>query len=216
MSDQMQSLREDVAFMRGLAEEGRNAPLEGGDILVAAGLFYGGASLTQYAAMKGLVDPDVSNWSWLVASALFGLALFASIRRTRREGGPRGANRATDAAWTGLGFAIFAIFGAFVLASVRTQEWVIMFMIAPVILGLYGAAWSVAGAITGKAWIKAVAGASLLLALAVAALTGTAEQSLAYAAALVLVALLPGIVLLRRARAARALAATTTSAPSMR
>ncbi|MDP8915737.1 MAG: hypothetical protein M3M95_00760, partial [Pseudomonadota bacterium] len=72
-----------------------------------------------------------------------------------------------------------------------------MFMISPVILALYGAAWSVAGAMTGKTWIKATAGASLLLAIGVAWLTGEAEQPLAYAAALFLVALLPGLVLLR-------------------
>ncbi len=204
VTDQMQTLREDVAFMRGLAEEGRNSPLQGGDILVAAGVFFGAASLVQYAAFTDRVSAAVSNWSWLVSAALFAVALAASIRRSRRMGGPRGANRATDAAWMGLGFAISAIFGAFVLASVRTDQWGIMAMLSPVILALYGAAWCVAGELTGKTWIKAVAGASFILAVAVAWLTGTAEQSLAYAAALVLVALLPGLVLMRQARAARA------------
>jgi len=202
MTDQMQTLREDVAFLRGLAEEGRRTPLYGGDILVAAGAAFGAASLLNYAAARDLVSAEFANWSWIAATLLFGITLVCSIRRSKRELGARGANAVTDAAWTGVGFAIFAIFGGFVLASARTGEWVIMSMFSPVILALYGAAWSVAGAVTGKAWIKAVAGGSLLLAIAVAGLTGEPEQPLAYAAALVLVALAPGLVLMRQARAA--------------
>ena len=41
----------DLAFLRGLAEEGAKAPLGGGRILMAAGIVYGLASLSQWAAI---------------------------------------------------------------------------------------------------------------------------------------------------------------------
>ena len=40
MTDQ-DAIRDDIAFMRALAEEGRNGPLVGGPMLLAAGLSFG-------------------------------------------------------------------------------------------------------------------------------------------------------------------------------
>ena len=42
MTDQNQAIRDDIAFMRALAEEGRQTPLLGGSVLVAVGLIFGG------------------------------------------------------------------------------------------------------------------------------------------------------------------------------
>lgn len=205
MTDQMQGLREDVAFMRGLAEEGRNAPLLGGDISVAAGLIYGAASFATYAGIEGVfgLTPEGIGWVWLAASVIFGLALLVSIRRQKGEHGVEtAANRANSAAWGGAGMAIFALFGGFFLAAYRTDEWIVMTMLAPVILALYGAAWGVAGAMTGRTWNKGVAGLSLVLSLVTAWFAGSAEQWLVYGVALLLTAFFPGLVMLRQAHRA--------------
>ncbi len=207
MTDGMQGLRDDVAFMRGLAEQGRNAPLLGGSIAAAAGLLFGGTSLLTYARLAGWVDTPVSvlNWVWMGAFFLFMLVLIGVSRATRaRSGRNSTANQASGAAWGGVGFAIFAIFGAFIFASARTQEWIIMTMLCPVILALYGAAWSVAGAMSGKMWMKGVAGLALVLAVATGWLAGEAEQYLLYAVALFATALIPGLVMMRQARAGAA------------
>ena len=39
--DQMQSVHDDIAYMKALAQEGRQAPLLGGFILISAGLIFG-------------------------------------------------------------------------------------------------------------------------------------------------------------------------------
>src|SRR4051812_36060115 len=73
----MQSVRDDIAFMRALAEEGRTAPLVGGGILLTAGLVFGAASLGHYAVMSGLIH--VSPWAypvvWFGAAVVFMVAL---------------------------------------------------------------------------------------------------------------------------------------------
>jgi hypothetical protein len=207
MTDGIQGLRDDVAFMRALAEDGRNAPLMGGSILVTAGSVFAPASLAHWAVASGRLDfgPATLSVIWLAAVVVFLAVLFANKGRlARRAGGASGANRATGAVWTGVGFASFALWGAFLLASIRTGEWVIMDMFAVIILALYGAAWSVAAALTGRSWLKAVAGAAMLLAVGLAGLVGRPEQYLLYAAALVLITFLPGLVLLRQARPAAA------------
>jgi hypothetical protein len=205
MTDGLHGLREDVAFMRALAEDGRSAPLLGGSISVAAGLCFGGGSLLTYAVLKRWIDlplPAIS-WIWMAVSVPFVVVLVLTSRRMSREGRANSAaNRASGAAWTAAGLAIFALFGAFILGSARTGEWIIMALLPPVILALYGAAWGVAGAVSGKGWIRAVAGAALVLAVACGWLAGAAEQYLVYALALFLCAALPGAVLMRQARAA--------------
>ena len=45
MSDQLQNIRDDLAFMRSLAEEGRRAPLIGGSIMAVAGAAFGRPAL---------------------------------------------------------------------------------------------------------------------------------------------------------------------------
>ena len=69
--DQTQSLHDDIAYMRAMAQEGRNAPLLSGPIMVAAGIIFGTASLVQWAIQTGMVDvsPWAQLWVWLAAGA---------------------------------------------------------------------------------------------------------------------------------------------------
>lgn len=205
MTDGLQGLRDDVAFMRGLAEQGRNAPLLGGSVLVAAGAVFAPASLAHWAVVSDRWDLPRSGLAviWVAAVAVFLVALFTSKSRMRGQADASSRNnQASGAVWTGVGLASFALWGAFMIASVRTGEFVIMDMFAVIILALYGAGFSVAGALSGQAWLKAVAGAAMLLAVGLALLVGRPEQYLLYALALVLVALVPGLVMIRQARTA--------------
>lgn len=204
MTDGLQGLRDDVAFMRDMAEQGGAAPLLGGSILAAAGALFAPASLVHWAVASGRLDlgaPAV-NLIWLGAAAAFFLALFTLKSRMRgAPGAARGPNRAMGAALKGVGLSSFALWGAFILASVRTGEWVIMDMFSVVILALYGGAWFMAAAVSGRGWLNAVASAAFIIAVATAWLVGRPEFYLAYAVALVLTALIPGLLLTRQARA---------------
>lgn len=202
MTDGIQGLREDVAFMRGLAEEGRKAPMVGGSMLAWAGLVFGAASLVFYAELRGAIDPPGAGLVWLLAMGAYAVLGTATVLRLRKQPGYGATrNQAMGAAWSAVGFAIFAIWAAFAVATFRTGEEVIMYMFSPVILALYGLGWSVAAALSAAKWLKAVAGASFAFAVATAWYAGRPELFLVYAAALILTALLPGLLLMRQARA---------------
>jgi hypothetical protein len=203
-ADGLQGLREDVAFMRSLAEQGRQAPLLGGSILAFAGAVFAPASLVHWGVVSERIDlgPWALNVVWLSAAAVFFAALFVLKGRMRRSVGfTTSANRANGQVWGGLGVASFALWGAFITASVRSGDWTVMDMFSVVILALYGAGWTVAAALFGRRWLNLVASAALILAVAAAWFVGRPEFYLVYAAALVLTALLPGLALMRQARA---------------
>ena len=64
MSEHIDTLKDDIAFMRALAQEGRRAPLLGGALLLAAGLLFSAASLVSWAMSAGLIVlPSV--WSFV-------------------------------------------------------------------------------------------------------------------------------------------------------
>ena len=200
MTDKIQSLRDDLDYMKALAREGRQAPILGGALLAVAGVDFAAASLVQYAAIKGLigVTPDMASLSWLAAMAVFVVVLVITKRRSAgRPGAAAVTNRAVQAVWMGSGWAIFAVFLAIIAMSLKTHSAEPTVFIAPFILAVYGISWTVAAVMSRKAWIWAVAlgcyGGTVVMGL----LAGTAEQMLVYAVALLLLAAAPGLVLMR-------------------
>ena len=201
MTDGLQGLREDVAFMRALAEEGRAAPITGGSMMAAAGLIFSIASLVFYAELTGAIDPPGSGLIWLVAMVVYAIAGTFIVRRLMAQPGYAVArNRATGVAWSAIGYAIFAIAVCFAVGASRTGQGAILSMFAPVILALYGSAWSVAGLLSRAAWLGGVAATAFVSAVVTAWFANQPEQFLVYAAALVLTALFPGLYLMRQAR----------------
>ena len=61
----------DIAWMRRLAEENAQAPMQGAPILMAAGLTFGTGSLAFWAELTGMFRvPGIFGVSWLAATAL--------------------------------------------------------------------------------------------------------------------------------------------------
>ena len=67
--DQMKSVHDDIAYMRSLAQEGRNTPLLCGSVLVAAAVIFGAATLGQWAMAAGVLQ--LSPWApvWQIGRA---------------------------------------------------------------------------------------------------------------------------------------------------
>lgn len=197
----MQAIRDDLSYLRALAAEGRTAPFLGGSILIAAGLLFGAAALVHWAIFAGVLDlPRYAvAAAWLVA----GLAFFASLMVVKRRipgrpGAEAVSNKASSWAWAAMGWAVFAIFIAFYVASMRTGEWIIMDLFACIIMALYGSAWAFSAIITRTKWLMGVALASYAMAVVCAWFAGTTTLYLIYAAALVLLAAVPGMILRSR------------------
>lgn len=201
MNDQMQSLKDDIAFMRALAQEGQAAPPLGGAILALAGAVFAAASVAQWAVLSKVLA--VSNvWLaavWFGALAIFFAGLLIARGRLRTKPGAYSpANKASGAVWQGIGMAIFFSFFAMSAATWRTHSpWLINFTPSLILL-FYGVGWTLGRAMSGMKWMQWCAWGSFLAAVGVAFLIDSPLQYLAYAACLLLLATLPGLVLLRR------------------
>ena len=206
MTDNTEDPAADIAWMRRLAEEGAEAPMQGTSILMSAGLIYGTASLFHWAQISGVFPTSgvAIGIGWLVASALFLLTLAVVIPRLKREGGVMTAsNRASGTVWSALGWGIFALFLSMAAVGWRTGEAGALLALSlsmSAIMVFYGIGWAVTGAMYRSRRLWCLAVASFATAPILAALTGLADQYLAYAAALFLLMALPGFLLMRAAR----------------
>ena len=197
--DQLQSVRDDIAFMRALAEEGSQVPLLGGGISLAAGLIFAAASVGHWMITEGVlrVPPWGVMVNWVAAGVVFGAVCRMLVKRTNSQPGAASpVNKATGSAWSAVGFAIFTMFLALFAMAWATGNGAVFNVFPVLILALYGAAWSVAADLTGRLWIRIVALGSFAAAVIMGLLAGSSWLMLAYAAALVLLAAVPGIILL--------------------
>jgi len=208
MTEKIEDPAADIAWMRRLAEEGSRTPMQGASILFAAGLIYGAASLSHWAEMSGRLGgvPGVTGIGWLVATVLFLAVLtIVNIRMRGRTGVMTSANRAFAAVWTAVGFGIFALFMALIVNDYRMgpdQGFAGMWLVPSIIMAFYGLGWAVTAAMARSKGLWLLAISSLVACPALALLTGSAEQYLAYAAALFSLMALPGFLLMRAAKQA--------------
>jgi len=201
MTDDVKAIRDDLAFLRALAEDGRRTPLLGGSLLAAAGGCYGLASLVQWLILARIVAvPPVTLFGvWTLAVAVHLSIQALLIRRLAAKPGVEStANRASRDAWSAVGVGCFALFAALAVASWKARTDVLIGFAPSIVLVLYGAAWWVAASVSRLAWIRAVAAGAFATAIALGLLIGSTWVWLAYAAALVLLALVPGLALMRQ------------------
>ena len=199
--DQIQTIRDDIAFMKAMAEEGRRAPLLGGAILVNAGAIFGGASVAHWAIASGRLDVPPVGYAvaWGFAMVAFMVALVVLTRRVKRQpGAATPSNKAFGMAWSAAGFAIFALWISLMVAGWRLETGVAWLLFPSMILALYGLGWSVSAGMSGQKWLHGVAIGAFAGAPALAWFAGQPEQYLAYAAALFLLMCVPGMLLMRK------------------
>jgi hypothetical protein len=202
MTDQNQSLRDDIAFIRTMAEAGRDRPMIGGSILLLAGCIFGIASLAVWyvSAVLGLAAGWVPSAVMFPAFALYMPGLVLLLRRLPKSASSMQA--ATGVAWSGAGWAIFVIFLALAIASYRLDQPAVTFVFPAILLALYGAAWIVAAILLRQRWLRAVGAGSFVMALACAWVVGTHLTWLVFGLSLLALLAAPGFVLMRQSRKA--------------
>ncbi len=199
----MSNLQSDIDYMKSLAEAGSRGPLKNGATLFWAGLLYGLAAIAQYAMIMGWLPKSsaVAAAIWFGASILFGiLALVLGFNRVRICGSV--GNRATASAWSAVGMGIVAFIASVVIVAHICQTFEpLSYLMAPVILLIYGMGWWVSALMSGQGWLKLVSLGCFLAAPLISLLAGQPIQMLAYAGCLFLFAMVPGIVLMRAEKA---------------
>lgn len=197
------SLKSDLDYIKSLAEAGGAGPLKNGASLFWAGLLYGAASIGQYAQIEGWLPRTlvVSMVIWFGASIVFGVLAFTSgLDRWRNN--PSTTSRASGSAWSAVGFAIVAFLLCVAFVSSRVANFsAVTFVIAPVILLMYGMGWWVSATMSSQKWLKWIAFGCFASAPLLGLMAGMPEELLAYTACLFLFATVPGYILMRAEKA---------------
>jgi hypothetical protein len=199
MSDQSTELKDQISYIRGLAEQGRRGPVLGGAFLAAAGLIYGAASFVQWGIQTGRLPPFASIGDlWIAASLLFAAIWTVLFLRLRR-----GANVAAGAAqfafgmvWAGSGLGIIVMLIATLILNARLHDPMLLNLNALTAFAFYGAAWSVSAVLARRHWMFAVSAAAFAITLLLALVSGTPAEMAVFGAGLLVTLFAPGVKLM--------------------
>jgi hypothetical protein len=200
--DSSDTKQDDLNFLRRLAEAGQDAPLTMGPYLIAGGGWFGLASLAIGLAQLGAIPGGVNavlGQAMLIAVVGFAVTLFMLLRRERGRV-QNTTNNTLGAAWSAVGWGIFLFVIAISLVVARTGEEYLLNSISLVVLTLYAMAWKLSAEVSRKSWMNAIVGLTVISLLIVAVSIASMFSWLAYAAALLLSAVLPGFYLVSLAR----------------
>jgi hypothetical protein len=201
MNDQTQAAREDLAFLRAVAEDRGPLPRQLGEHFVVLGLVYGLNVLAAYAGKAGFIPwPAESDaiWGWLPATLLhIPYAIVFSIRTRGYKPGP--TIRTFMVAWGAMVLMTGAIVASLFMA--RAQTGVPYDQVWPAIaLALYGGAWTVVSVTRKSLGDFVVALGCFITAVICAALIDRPEKFLALGLGIVLFFAGPGLAIMLRAR----------------
>ncbi|WP_040309459.1 hypothetical protein [Asticcacaulis biprosthecium] len=194
------NLQDDIAYMKALAEAGNAGPLRSGYILMWAGIIFSLASIGQYLLMTGVLPQQawVSFAIWFGLGGLFGVIAWLRNRQCRAI---TATGKASSSVWSAVGLGIGASLITVILVVYQTHETMALSFIAPILIVLYGVGWWVDARMSGLAWLKLVALGCFVAAPVLGLMAAMPEQMLAYAGCLLLLASLPGYILMKAEKA---------------
>jgi hypothetical protein len=200
MSD-LARLKADIEFVKTLAVEGGQVPLNGGFPLFLAGLVFGAAALLHYAAAVSIAPfAQLSSFAiWGSAMLVYAVWCMGWGLKNRAQLKVQGnKNRVVGTVWGGIGFSIFLFSLTLAILSYRLQNSQLAVFMMPMVLGLYGLGWIITAEISAQRWMAWVGVGCFVTTLLIAWLSLRPEQLLVYALALVCSALIPGWLLMTK------------------
>ena len=203
MNEKIQSVQDDLAFLRTVAEGGSGGMgVAGGALYASAGLIYGLECAGHYAQAIGALNLPVAG-NLLLAfgpTVLFLIIMTAVIiiERKRPSGGV--ASRAVNSAFAGVGIANLALAVIFASAATRHQDFRYWLFHPAVVFVLQGAVWYVIFMLRKRAWTILVAAGWLVSGVAMGLLTERQDLYLLIASLSLFVwMMVPGYTMMRQA-----------------
>lgn len=206
MSDNLKTVQDDLAFLRGLAEGGAERGgigVAGGALYGSAGLLYGVQTLVYFAQEKRLLQlGGLGNLilAWL-PTVIFVVLMTIVIVVERRKPKAGVASRAINAAFTGAGLANLALIIVFAVAAARHHDFRYWLFHPAVVFVIQGAVWYAVFALRKRAWTLAVSLGWLVCGVAMGVLIDRADLYLLFASiGLFGFMMVPGFFMMRQAQ----------------
>jgi len=196
----MSDLKDDISYMRQLAERGRRGPIVGGAFLAAAGVVFSITCFVQWAAVTGqlaIADRQMA-WIWFGSYVIFAVVWFAlwfGLRSHRRASATSSSNIVFGIAWIANAVGVLMAYATTAIAASITHLQGLFYAFIPMIFIFYGISWGLSAVMAQRRWMYLAAGGSFAFALGVAALTNNPAQLAVVAAALLILLTFPGLKL---------------------
>ncbi len=203
----------DLAYLKRLASAGRGEPAPFLLLMAVFGGAYGFALLALQLglALEGFPASRTGdyqagrlvqalNLSILAAHLLFLATLIWTVWRTFGRNGVR-LSRAATATWSAAFVAMVTTviaFRIFTRGQLPTDAVYASYLLPPVLLVLWGAAWWVTAILNDRRWLLLVAAGSFAAAIGMAVIGNTPAILPMATACLLLLAFLPAVILMRR------------------
>lgn len=199
-------LASEIAYVKTLAEEGRNAPLVGGVLYVIWGAVIGAAAMLTYLRIIDVIKIEFVGdlGFWIGALAIgWGASFLIGRRRGLKPGALTIGNRTATSAWFAVGIYVSIFWIAAVLfrghfASVGIDPRTIFGLMFPIAFGLYGIAFYATATAARLDWMRGFALAAWIFSIASLYFINDARHFLIGAAGSFICAVLPGLILMRR------------------
>lgn len=169
-----------------------------------AGLIFGGMQLVQYAVKTGELPltPPQLGMAWMGATMAFITLAFILKVGVNKTFTQQAEVKRFRAIWGSLLIGIMLAEVITQLILWRYQQFEIMpYVIAPMGVMLFAAGWRIAAIMSRNVWLNFLSLASVLAGFALTFSAGAPWQPIAYAFCLFTLAMVPGFVLMRLARA---------------
>ncbi len=199
----MAAIKDDLDYIRDLAEAGARAPLLGGRYLLWWGTLVTLGYLGHYLLAKGAFGLDISyvNYLWLgfMVLGLGGFFTLLLLAPKDKPGQGSAGNRAESVIWMFGGLSIFAFFigGAFGGLVLKTGTAISPDASLPLVFAVYALALATTGALADNGVLKVAGWVALAFVAITSALQGRAELYLAASVAAALTVAIPGAMLMR-------------------
>ena len=200
MPEDIQQLKADISFIRGLAQDDGSVLRASGIGLTTAGLVFGFTALRSFAIATGWLHwPEVLRpfMSW-DATAVFLILVIALLALSRRSTGAGRAlidstSRTVWASWcaVGAGYAVAALSMSVTGAHSTTN----------ILFAFWGSGWLIAAAAYWRLKFALFACGCYIVAIISGLLSSTPYRDLLIGVALFVLVALPGILILKDARA---------------
>ncbi len=205
MNDELKRVRDDLAFLRAIAEGGGErgglgAP--GAALYGAAGLLYGVQTLGHFGQVKGvLVMSALGNLllAWL-PTAIFAILMTVVIVIDRKRPQIGASNRAVNAAFSATGLANLALIVVFAAAAVRNHDFKYWLFHPAVVFIIQGAVWFLVFTLRKRGWMALVSVGWLVAGMALGMLIDRPDLYLLIASfSLFALMMVPGFYMMRQA-----------------